>query len=247
MREARVTQLERSHQPNQQFDANMPSGKYISDKRDVLHECDRHRNPQRQDHSLLAERLENCGRESVKGPSMKYLFSFLLTLLVGTLGMWGQTQGPSTLEYNGIMPRANMLLRMNAGGIVEEPMCDDLVEFHGHKKAIKDIFPEECLSGDAVKSGDCRIGGDVCTTTIPLESPDVPAIEGETDYCFGYYWGCWVKDDKGNPVPYFDWHPGSAAQHLFTWTCKDKNRILQHDENKPANFWCHKPESSPKS
>jgi hypothetical protein len=159
---------------------------------------------------------------------MKYLFSFLLTLLVG----YGQGQ-TFTMDAAPAKPPNGSLLVLRTSGSVAVPDCDESVSFHGKSKQIKEIFPAECLSGDAVKSGDCRIGGDVCTTTIPLEPPDVPAIEGKHQEASV----CSDSTIKGLPS-------GKKWCTDTTYGCADKSRILLTAEN--GQRWCHKPESSPK-
>ena len=196
---------------------------------------------------------------------MKYFCGVLLTLLVGygqgqtlpickTVGSGSSailnctpnhqleclTDTPDQLRTKCVLAKEEPIKGIWQFPHVEFEHCTDTVYFHGKSKTIKDIFPEECLSGDAVKSGDCRIGGDVCTTTIPLEPPDVPAIQEDRQECVPIP-QCNICNADARP---YGQSCGccSEMKSVPEWTCAEKDRVLLHTEN--GKYWCHKPESS---
>jgi hypothetical protein len=68
-------------------------------------------------------------------------------------------QGPPTLEYNGAMPTADLLLRVNGGLVAEVPMCDDWVKFGHTARLVSDLFPEECKQPGGTYSRQQQVSG----------------------------------------------------------------------------------------
>lgn len=69
----------------------------------------------------------------------------------------------------------------------------------------------------------------------PAEAPEVPAIKKDVSYhpplCISGQWpNCQIFMEQYPE----DWKPP------IEWTCKNKARILDHDENSPPKYWCRK-------
>ena|ERR1700690_1734638 len=190
---------------------------------------------------------------------------FLLLVLSGTLGM-AQAQ-TTPLPSRTLTPTPGTMLLVDGNFQIVEPRCQDEVQFHGHVKAIKDIFPEECsitLEGDTVKPLTSQMppsaGG---TGTLPalvyptLEPPDVPAIkEWNSDWL-------WVSPESASdqkaclsmptngaapsmvPGPWkWRWRDGRCEYQFKRETCADRSRILLTAED--GKRWCHKPDMGEK-
>jgi hypothetical protein len=189
---------------------------------------------------------------------MKYLFSFLLTLLVG----YGQGQTSLSQLTKPSSPTAYSF---------PDDSCQDIISFHGKQKAIKEIWPEECVVSikvpPCIAEDGCPVTSGVPFHAITLESPDVPAIKHEvaetsTDWsCVDYTNGGIVARQKNGsftqyfmaPPPFVTTLPVCTeatrtspfdSPRKTTYTCADKSRILLTAED--GKRWCHKPESSPK-
>jgi hypothetical protein len=88
-------------------------------------------------------------------------------------------QGPPNLEYNGAMPTADLLLRVNGGLVAEVPICDDWVKFGHTARRVSDLFPEECRT--------------VVSATTTTAAPMLPPLE-----CAGYRGGSVAADIMSN-------------------------------------------------
>jgi hypothetical protein len=227
---------------------------------------------------------------------MKYLFSFLLTLLVGygqgqtlpickTVGSGSSaildctpnyqleclTDTPDQLRTKCVLAKEEPIKGIWQFPNVEFEHCTDTVYFHGKSKAIKDIFPEECVVSikvpPCIAEDGCPVTSGVPFHAITLESPDVPAIKHEvaetsTDWsCVDYTNGGIVARQKNGSFTQYFMAPPTFVTTLpvcteatrtspfdsprkTTYTCADKSRILLTAED--GKRWCHKPESSPK-
>lgn len=100
--------------------------------------------------------------------------------------------------------------------------CDVVLSFRGSSKLIKDIFPEEC--GFPVS------GTITLYNTVPIPEPsDVPAV----NICDQNVEGWQICPFPSDFPKHSGWH----------YSCKQKTRILQHDEQVPPKYYCHKPET----
>jgi hypothetical protein len=137
---------------------------------------------------------------------MRYLFSFLLTLLVGygqgqtlpickTVGSGSSaildctpnhqleclTDTPDQLRTKCVLAKEEPIKGIWQFPNVEFEHCTDTVYFHGKSKTIKDIFPSECEVPEYSQFPmTCSVdpGGTSGSCPAP-ESPDVPAIKHE--------------------------------------------------------------------
>lgn len=87
----------------------------------------------------------------------------------------------------------------------------------------------------------CSIHNNAPTNKIEPEEPiDVPAVAGDwvdkgndNGWCFAVYQQIESKVEKGRCFK-------------RAWTCRNPKRILQHDEQGPPKYWCHKVQPEPK-
>ena len=174
---------------------------------------------------------------------MKYLFSFLLTLLVG----YGQGQTKPVKQNLGDLWTGRQGQPMHAQTIDLD--CDSFIDwkpwgksptpYPTHPKQIKDIFPSEC----GKKDGTTTYVGSAATwetdSHYPApEPPDVPAIQGK---------GCELTGQQikqGYCCSTGGWQMDCPHHVDGKPYCADKSRILLTAED--GKKWCHKPESSPK-
>lgn len=102
--------------------------------------------------------------------------------------------------------------------------------------------PSVVLSSDA--EGHVSIGKATCipvATQAPVEPLDVPAIAGK-----------WVV--QGHDENCISVWPGIESRVVTSFgfcqkrrhTCADKSRILEHDGQTPAKYWCRKVQSETK-
>jgi hypothetical protein len=198
---------------------------------------------------------------------------YFLVLLVGIGSAWGQTTTPVLSGENScpfvaftndadkseqcagtLPPSSDYPLRVWRGG--SGSLCDATVEFHGHAKLIKDIFPEECgtvvghfecTSDPGGMSGSCGCvpKGSLCGMTIG----DPPGVDEVPDG-FGHACGAYPCPESPD-VPALQERvrscpPSSSAACCGDdcagnkWGCADKSRILLTAED--GKKWCHKPQ-----
>jgi hypothetical protein len=178
---------------------------------------------------------------------MKYLFAFLLTLLVG----YGQGQTTTGNPHDILTIQGPCNITEGPCDVLAAPTCDYTIEFHGKQKAIKEIWPEECAiqvewdEGIDVESAKSypSPAGEIIDRGLPFhtitpESPDVPAIQGK---------GCELTDQQikqGYCCSTGGWQMDCPHHVDGKPYCADKSRILLTAED--GRKWCHKPESSPK-
>jgi hypothetical protein len=93
-------------------------------------------------------------------------FYFLFLSVVVAMGQTTVLTGPTTLA-------PHSLVENSATDMFYIPRCSDLITYGKTTKAVRDMFPEECLNS----LPDCRFGvakGETCVLAPKLESTEPP-------------------------------------------------------------------------
>jgi hypothetical protein len=133
--------------------------------------------------------------------------------------------------------------------------CDQIVEFHGKSKAIKDIFPEECQAQTVDQkvldpTNPCGLGSPAtedkakvaeCMKQLlgEVQKPELSGIDGL--HGGGSDRGILIGDSgDSEPVPPDVPAIQKPAEGITMplWRCADKSRILLTAED--GKKWCHK-------
>jgi hypothetical protein len=174
---------------------------------------------------------------------MKY---FAIVVLLGGM-CWGQTNdtwGNTSCHVEGEKIKCPVpidqpfVFHEQADSEVSESGCKTIIRVGRREKSIQELFPEECAKfakpapanpGPGLKSYS------ICASALCEPEPiDVPAIqETRPDPIAGV--PCAAPS-----VSLTDCMTRSKDAIIQVTTCTDKARILQHDEDSPARWWCHR-------